>query len=354
MHGDPARTHGYASNGVGLWWKTLGRNKRCITAYLGAAEGQQLLSRLAAQSDVIIENFRPGTLERWGLGYETLSAENPGLVLARVTGFGQFGPASGRAGFGTLAEAMSGFAHITGQADGPPTLPPFGLADGIAGTMCAFAILAALRNRDVTGVGQVIDISLIEPILGLIGPQATVYDKLGIVQQRVGNRSVNNAPRNTYQTADEHWVAVSTSATPVAERVVRLIGREELTREPWFATGRGRAEHADLLDECVSDWIGARPLAEVLGDFENAGAAVAAVYDAQQILDDPQYRALEAIIEVADEELGTLKMNNVPFRMSATPGSVRWPGPALGAHNDQVYEELGMSVPDSDPPPPPP
>jgi crotonobetainyl-CoA:carnitine CoA-transferase CaiB-like acyl-CoA transferase len=340
--GDPARTHGYAKDGVGLWWKTIGRNKRSVTANLRHPDGQELFRRLAAGADVVIENFRPGTLERWNLGYDRLAAENPGLVLARVTGYGQFGPAAGRAGFGTLAEAMSGFAHVTGSPDGPPTLPPFGLADGIAGTMCAFAILTALRARDASGRGQVIDISLIEPILSLLGPQATVYDQLGIVQQRTGNRSINNAPRNTYLTADERWVAVSTSATTVAERVLRLVGREDVTREPWFGAGRERATHADELDDIVAGWIATRSFDEVMAKFEEAGAAIAPVYDVEQILADPQYAALRSIVDVNDPELGTMKMTNVAFRLSETPGEIRWTGPRLGEHNPEVYGALGV------------
>ena len=207
--GDPVRTHGASKDGVGLWGKVVGRNKRGITLNLSDAAGQEVFRRLAAGADVVIENFRPGTLERWGLGYEELSRDNPGLVLVRVTGFGQFGPYSSRPGFGTLAEAMSGFAAITGEPDGPPTLPPFGLADGISALTAAYATLAALRARDATGRGQVVDLAISEPILTVVGPQPTVYDATGQVQQRTGNRSANNAPRNTYRTRDGRWVAVA-------------------------------------------------------------------------------------------------------------------------------------------------
>jgi|SRR5579875_640334 len=341
--GDPARSHGHARDGVGLWFKTLGRGKRSVAADLRTADGAELLRRLCEGADVLIENFRPGTLERWGLGPERLRARNPGLVVARVTGFGQRGPLAHRPGFGTLAEAMSGFAHITGEADGPPTLPPFGLADGIAGIMAAFAVMVALRHRERTGEGQVIDISLIEPILLVLGAQATVFDQLGIVQRRSGNRSANNAPRNTYRTRDGRWVAVSTSATPVAERVMRLVGRDDLVAQPWFATGRGRAQHADELDEAVGRWIGEHDLEEVVRRFDEAQAAVAPVYDIQQALADPQYRALETFIRVPDPELGSVLMQNVPFRMQATPGRVRWAGEPLGASTDAVLESVGIA-----------
>nr|WP_273847329.1 CoA transferase [Rubrobacter calidifluminis] len=340
--GDPARSHGYAKDGVGLWWKMLGRNKRCVTLNLSTPEGQRIFRELAREADVVIESFRPGTFERWGLTYEVLSRENPGLILARVTGFGQKGPYKNRPGFGTLAESMSGFAHVTGQPDGPPTLPPFGLADGIAALATACAILIALRAREATGRGQVVDLAIIEPILTMLGPQPTVYDQLGIVQQRSGNRSVNNAPRNTYRTRDGRWVAISTSAQNVAERVMKLVGHPEFIQESWFATGRGRAEHADELDEVVSRWIAERTQDEVIKEFEKAGAAVAPIYDISDIMRDPQYQALESITTVDDPELGPVKMQNVLFRLSETPGEIRWPGPKLGEHNREVYAALGL------------
>ena len=342
--GDPARSHGHAKNGVGLWWKMLARNKKAVTLYLGASAGQDLFRRLVRDADVVVENFRPGTLERWGLGYDALAAINPRLILARVTGFGQFGPYVHRPGFGTLAEAMSGFAHITGQPDGPPTLPPFGLADGIAALATACAILIALRARDSTGCGQVIDLAIIEPILTVLGAQPTVYDQLGIVQQRMGNRSANNAPRNTYRTAEGKWVAVSTSAQPVAERVMRLVGRPDVIAEPWFATGHGRAAHADELDAAVGRWIAERSLDEVVSAFERAEAAVAPIYDVADVLADPQYQALQSIVTVADPELGPLKMQNVLFRLSETPGSIHTTGPRLGEHNAEVFGRLGIDA----------
>ena len=305
--------------------------------------GQEVLLKLARCSDVLIENFRPGTFERWNLSPERLHSVNPGLIVTRVTGFGQFGPYSSRPGFGTLAESMSGFAHMTGEPDGPPTLPPFGLADSIAAQATANAILMCLYKRDArAGGGQTIDVAIIEPILTVLGSQPTVYDQLGIAQRRSGNRSVNNAPRNTYETGDGHWVAISTSAQSVAERVMRLVGRPELIDEPWFKSGRERAKHADLLDGCVGSWIGDRDLEEVVAAFERAEAAVAPIYDAKGILEDPQYQALESVVTVDDPELGQVKMQNVMFRLSATPGRVRWAGRPLGADNRSVYAELGL------------
>ena len=241
---DPARGHGPEKDGEGLWFKALARNKRLITLDLSKPDGAAIFLRLAERADVVLENFRPGTLERWGCGPDELWAVNPRAVIARVTGFGQTGPYARRAGFGTLAEAMSGFAALNGEPDGPPLLPPFALADGVAAFATAFAILVALRAREQTGRGQVVDTSLIEPLMTLLGPQLTAYDLLGTLPERSGNRSTHNAPRNVYRTADDRWVAVSASAGSIAERVMRLVGRPDLAEQPWFATGAGRAAHA--------------------------------------------------------------------------------------------------------------
>src|SRR5688500_3742896 len=212
--GDPARTHGPSKDGHGLWWKVIARNKRTATLVLSRPEGRAIMERLVADADGLTENVRPGGMEQWGLGPERLLEINPDLVMLRVTGFGQTGPYAQRRAFGTLAEAMSGLAHQTGQADGPPTLPPFGLADGVAAISGAYAVMLALYHRDVRGGGgQVVDLSLIEPLLGILGPGPTAYDQLGIVAGRHGNRSTNNAPRNAYLTRDDRWVAVSASAT---------------------------------------------------------------------------------------------------------------------------------------------
>ncbi|HVA59444.1 MAG TPA: CoA transferase, partial [Mycobacteriales bacterium] len=247
VSGDSMRGHGWQKDGIPLWWKEISRNKRTIGLDLSAAEGAEAFGRLAATADVVVENFRPGTLEKWGVGPDQLHEVNPGLVLVRLTGFGQTGPYARRPGFGTLAEAMSGFAHLTGSAEGPPTLPAFGLADSICGIAASCAAMMALWHREVHGGGgQVIDISILEPIMTAVGPGPTVYGQLGVIEERHGNRSTNNAPRNTYRTSDGSWVAVSTSAQRIAERVLRLVGHPEVIDQPWFASGRGRVRHADL------------------------------------------------------------------------------------------------------------
>jgi len=339
---DAARGHGQTKDGVGLWWKIIGRNKRTMTLDLSRPEGAEVLLRLAAGADVIIENFRPGTLERWGLGPDVLWTADERLVLARVTGFGQMGPMARRPGFGTLAEAMSGFAALTGEPDGPPILPPFGLADGIAALATAFGILAALEGRRSTGRGQVVDLAIIEPILWLLGPQVTSWEQLGWMQPRTGNRSTNNAPRNLYRSADGRWLAVSTSSDSIAERVMRLVGRPDVVDAPWFRSGRGRAEHVEELDGAVAAWIAARPADEVIAAFEAAEAAIAPILDVRDIAVDPQYAALGTFPTVEDPELGPLRMQGQLFRLSATPGSIRWTGRPTGADTDAILAEAGL------------
>lgn len=342
--GDSMRGHGPAKDGHPLWWKEISRNKRTIGLSLSDPDGAAVFRDLVAGADVVVENFRPGTFERWGLAPERLHEINPGLVLVRITGFGQQGPYASRAGFGTLAEAMSGFAHLTGEPDGPPTLPAFGLADSICGIAASSAVAMALFSRERgDGRGQVIDMSLLEPILTAVGPGPTVFDQLGLIGQRHGNRSTNNAPRNTYRTKDDRWVAVSTSAQKVAERVMELVGHPEVVDEPWFATGTQRVQHADLLDRYVGEWIAARTRDEVSEAFTAAGAAVAPVYDARDIVTDPHVRETGMVTTVDDPDLGPMAMHNVMWRMSRTPGAIRFTGRAPGADTDKVLlDELGM------------
>jgi crotonobetainyl-CoA:carnitine CoA-transferase CaiB-like acyl-CoA transferase len=340
---DPARGHGPSKDGIGLGGKVLGRNKRTLTLDLSNADGAAVLRRLLAEADVFIENFRPGTLERWGLAPASLPDR---LVVARVSGFGQIGPSASRPGFGTLAEAMSGFAAATGEPDGPPTLPPFGLADSIAALACAYAITLALKAREATGRGQVVDVAIIEPIMAMLGPQITWFDQLGYLQPRLGNRSGNNAPRNTYRCADGLWVAVSTSAQSIAERVLRLVGRPDLVERDWFASSAGRVAHADELDAAVAAWVAARDRETVVAAFTEAEAAVAPVYDVRDVLADPQYGALGTAVTVDDPDLGPLRMQNVPFRLSETPGEIRFAGRPHGADTDQILTDLGLTPTD--------
>lgn len=341
--GDPARGHGVGGEGHSVLWTQMGRNKRSVTLNIGKPEGTEIFKRLCSDTDIVVENFRPGTLERWGLGYDVLSALNPRLILVRVTGFGQFGPYARRPGFGTLAEAMSGFAAMTGEPDGPPTLPPFGLADGITGFAAAFAAMTAVESRHRSGRGQVIDIALIEPILTILGAHATAYDKYGTMPKRTGNRSRMNAPRNTYVTRDGKWLAISTSSTSVAERLMRLVGAEEMVEQPWFGSASGRYQHIDEIDSCVAAWIRARDADTVIREMEAAEAAVAPIYNIADIMADPQYQALDTITRVHDDIYGDIRMQNVIFRMSEDAGAIRFTGRPLGGDNAAVLgDELGI------------
>lgn len=341
--GDSMRGHGESKDGVPIWWKEVSRNKRTLALSLSKPDGAEVFRKLAATADVVVENFRPGTLERWGVGPEVLHQLNPRLVLVRLTGFGQEGPYSSRPGFGTLAEAMSGFAHLTGEAGGPPTLPAFGLADSICGIAASSAALMALRYRDQTGEGQVVDLSILEPIMTAVGPGPSVYQQLGIIGQRNGNRSTNNAPRNTYLTRDDRWVAVSTSAQSIAERVMRIVGHPEVIDEPWFKSGSTRVQHVEELDGYVGSWIRDRDREEVLEVFSEAGAAVAAVYDAKDIVEDPHIRATKMLIDVPDRDFGTVLQHNVMWRMSKSPGSIQFTGRDLGEDSESILHEIGYS-----------
>jgi crotonobetainyl-CoA:carnitine CoA-transferase CaiB-like acyl-CoA transferase len=343
--GDALRKMGAAKDGHGLWWKVTGRNKRALVLDLHDEDGKEVFKALVKDADVLIENFRTGTLERWGLGWDILSEINPRLVMLRVTGFGQTGPYKHRAGFGTIAEAFSGFAHVTGEADGPPTLPPFGLADGVAAYHGVFAIMFAIYERDVqaSGKGQYIDLSLYEPLFSLLGAQASTYDQVGVIQNRTGNRSVNNAPRNTYKTKDGRWVALSAAAPSITRRVMELTGGKAVAEDPRFATNTGRVQHVEEVDGIVGGWIARHTLAEVLDAFDKAEAAIGPVYDVAQILDDPQYQARESVTTIADKDLGPLRMQNVFPRLSRTPGRIKHGGPRIGEHSQDVLQEMVRS-----------
>jgi crotonobetainyl-CoA:carnitine CoA-transferase CaiB-like acyl-CoA transferase len=340
--GDNLRKLGWQKEGVSLWWALIGRNKRSVTLKLSDPQGAEVMRRLLSTADVLVENFRTGTLERWGLGWEELHELNPKLVMVRTTGFGQDGPYARRPGFGTLAESMSGYAHITGFPDGPPILPAFALGDSVAALTGAFAVMTALWWREHGGTGQAIDLSIYEPLFWILGPQASIYDQLGIVQGRTGNRVPFSSPRNAYQARDGRWLGLSGSSQSIAERVMTLVGRPELIDEPWFSDHDGRLAHQDELDEAIAAWIGERDTDEVVRAFEEVSAAIAPVLSIAEIFEDPQFLARETITTVEHPVLGPLKMQNVIPRLGATPGSIRSCGPELGAHNGEVLgAELG-------------
>jgi crotonobetainyl-CoA:carnitine CoA-transferase CaiB-like acyl-CoA transferase len=342
--GDTARELGWKARGVALWWKHIARNKRPITLDLSKPEGRGLLLRLVETADVLVESFRPETLEGWGLGPGELLARNPRLVLLRVSGFGQTGPYRRRPGFGTLAEALSGFVHMTGEPDRPPVLPPIALADEVAALLGAYAVMVALYHRDARGGGgQVIDLSLVEGLFGITGPVAAVFDTLGLVSGRHGNRIAYSSPRGAYETADGSWVALSGTSQSVAHRILRAIERPELVDDPRFATNEARVQHAEELDGIIAEWMGRHTLEEVMAAFDAHDAAAAPIYDIRQIVADIQYRARNTLVRVEDQELDDVLLPDAQPRLSETPGQIRHAGLPLAAANEAVYRgELGL------------
>ncbi|MFV0318230.1 MAG: CaiB/BaiF CoA transferase family protein [Microthrixaceae bacterium] len=329
--GDTARSMGWrdSRDGDSLWWKLMGRNKRCIGLDLKDPDDLQVMRALCASADVLIENFRPGTLERLGLAPEVLLDDNPSLVVTRVTAFGQDGPYASRPGFATQAEALSGYAAISGEPDGQPLLPPIALTDEVAGLAAAFATMVAVHS----GVGQVVDVSLIESMLQMMGPLVALYGLTGQTQDRLGSGIPYTVPRNTYRTADGEWIAISTSAASVAARMLELIG---LGDDEELATFEGRQANREVVDEATARWVGQRLAADALAELEAAQVAVAPVHDMAGIFADEHFRARGAIAGVDG-----VPMQQLIARLSATPGSIRWAGRALDADAAEIRREIG-------------
>jgi len=340
--GDPLRT--WKTDGMDLWWKVYARNKRSVTLNLAHPKGRDLLLQMVERSDVLVENFVPGTLERWGIGPDVLLAQNPRLVVVRISGWGQTGPYRDRPGLGTLIEAMSGFAAMTGFPDRPPTLPPFPLADMVAALWGAAAAVIAVHHARRSGEGQVIDLAILEPLFAILGPVAAEYRLAGKVRERIGNRSHNAAPRNTYRTKDGQWLAISASTPNTAVRLFEALGLTELLADPRFATNEARVQNAEALDEILEEAIGRYTLQEVMELFTRHEVTAAPVYHVPQLLADPHVQARGLVVEVADPQLGRIPMHLPLPRLTGTPGAIRWPGPPLGAHNEEIYrEELGLT-----------
>jgi crotonobetainyl-CoA:carnitine CoA-transferase CaiB-like acyl-CoA transferase len=339
--GDPMRTWGDRRDGIGLVWKSIGRNKKSVTLDLRTADGQELLHRLLDVSDVFIAGSRPSALQRWKLDYESVHAAHPDVVMVHVTGYGRGGPKSDRPGYGTLAEAMSGFAHLTGQPGGPPTLPPFMLADGVAGISATYATMIALYHRDMHGAGgQLVDVNLIDPLARLLESGTLAYDQLGLVKERAGNMLPASAPRNAYRTADGRWLAVSSASPSIAVRVFRAVGRADLARDPDYIDPVRRQDRAAEVDEIVSDWVGRHTLEEVMSVFEAAQVAAAPVYDAPALLADEHLRARGTFAQLDDPEFGRVTVHAPVVQLSETPGRVEHLGRALGSDNDEVFGGL--------------
>ena len=344
--GDEIRYWGNNKNGIGLMYKLINRNKRSVTGDLRTKFGVEIVKRLVKDADIIIENYRKGTLEKWGLGYDILSKINPRLIMIRITGFGQTGPNSHKPGFGTLAEGYSGFANINGYADQSPLLPGFGLADGTSGLMGAFLALTALHERDQkSGIGQVVEFGIYEPLFTLLGPQVVDYDQLGIIQERNGSRLPFTAPRNTYLTSDNKWVSISGSAQSTFERMCEALDIKNLILDERFLNNRLRIDNAKELDDALQKAILKFDQVTLINMFDKFGAPVAVCNNIEEIFEDEHFKSRQNIIDVDDDELGgSLKMQNVVGKFSRTPGEIRHAGPQLGEHNFEVLVKmLGFS-----------
>ena len=349
--GDPCRAIPPHKDGKPLIWKVTNRNKKAITLDLRKPEGCALFKRLVPRFDVLIENYRPGTLDKWGLAKETLWALAPKLTILRLTGFGQTGPYRNFPGFARLFEAYSGLTYITGERNGPPLHPGYPIGDPIAGVFGAFSVVTALYHRlkNPDSPGQEIDLSATEAMLRLLEVLPIEYDQLGQVHERIGNDNAYVAPANIFPTGDGHWVTFTCATQNIFERFAVLIGRPELASDPRFAKNAARVQNRKEMDAMAQEWIGARPLAEVLEKLNGAGVAAAPIYDNRQIVEDAHFIERGAVASVPDADFGSVKMPGVVPRFSATPGSIRSTGPAMGAHNAEVYGAmLGLTQDEQD------
>jgi crotonobetainyl-CoA:carnitine CoA-transferase CaiB-like acyl-CoA transferase len=339
--GDPLRE--WRDDGKSLHWKTYARNKRSIVLNLRDRAAKDALLRLVEKSDVFIENFRPGTLEEIELGPEVLFKRNSRLIVVRVSGFGQTGPYARLPGFGTLVEAMSGFASRNGFPDREPVLPPLAIADMIAGLYGAFAVMTALHARNWGSArGQVVDLSLLESMFSVLGPEAAIYQVTGKVKERAGSASNTSSPRNVYRCADGKYVAVSASIQSMAERLFQAIGRADMIDDPRFRTNSDRVKHRTLVDQAVGAWFATKTREQALMAMQAAEVTVGPVYDVADAMTDAHFRERGIIVEVEDAELGRLAVHNILPRLSATPGAFRRPAPRLGEHTDAILAEAGL------------
>jgi len=346
---DPVRNFGTRAEGKGLFWKSAARNKRCITLKLSTPRGREILLELVKTADVVIENYRAGTMEKWGIAFEDLEKVNPNLVMVRTSGFGQQGPYASNPGFGTLAEAMSGFANVTGEHDGPPQLPQMALADGIAALFGTIGALAGLLNVKNGGSGQWIDNALYEGLSRITENMAMEAWYTGTARGRLGNRIADTTPRGAYESSEPgKWVALSGSNPATARRIFEAIGRADMNEDPRFMDNQSRIKHADLIDEALQGWISQHTRDEVLDTFRTADAPIAPIYTHAELLEDPHFVAREMHVMIPDDDLGEVKVQNVMPRFSKTPGAIRFAGPDHGAHNAEVYGEIGLSATDLD------
>jgi len=336
--GDPLRTWRVVHNGTSLWWHLMARNKKCVTLNLRVPQGQKIARGLAKKVDVVIENFRPGTLEKWGLGFEELKKENPKVILARISGYGQTGPYAQRPGFAAVAEAFGGLRYVTGEPDRPPVRPNLSLGDSVAGLHAALGILMALYHRDAKGgSGQVIDVALYETVLNLMEGTIPEYDKAGVKREREGMRLTGIVPSGTYPCADGAYIVIGANGESIFRRFMMAIGREDLATDVRLSSNEGRSKHIDEIDQAITNWAKGCASEEALSVLSKADVPSGPIYSAAEMLADRHYQA-RGVFEEA--ELGggeKVKLPRLAPRLEATPGEMRWIGPALGEHNNEVY-----------------
>jgi formyl-CoA transferase len=343
--GDPMRQWGRSlPKGHSPWWPVIGRNKQSVTLNLRSPEGQALARKLIAGADVLVENFRPGALEKWGLGYDVLSADNPGLVMARVSGFGQTGPYAQRAGYALVGEAMGGLRYVTGEPDRPPARAGISIGDSLAGLHAALGVMMALHGRHRTGRGQVVDAAIYESVLSVMENLITEYGLTGYIRERSGAVLPGIAPSNAYPTGDGALVVIGANQDTLFARLCEAMDRPDLAADPRFAGHAARGTHQAVLDAEIATWTSTLDAADLLARMETHGVAAGRVYRAPDMLDDPQFVDRQSIIETPHPVFGAVQMQNVFPRLSESPGQVRWPGPALGEHTDLVLaQRLGLS-----------
>jgi crotonobetainyl-CoA:carnitine CoA-transferase CaiB-like acyl-CoA transferase len=339
---DPLRD--WTVEGHALYWKVYCRNKRSVALNLRMDQGRKILLELVRTADVLLENYRPGTLEEMGLSPDTLLATNPRLVIVRISGYGQDGPYRTRPGYGTLVEGMSGLAARLGFSDRPPILPPLALSDLVCGIYGAYATMVAINSRSETGGGQVVDLSLLESTLTLLGPEAQTYKQTQAIPARNGSRSEIASPRNVFGTVDGRWISLSAPMQSMAERLFRVIGREDMITDPRFANNSQRLKNVEACEAPIAEFIAARPYDQVMALFQEAGVTVAPVNDVSQVVEDPHIIARESLVQLPDADLGMLAMHNVLPRLSQTPGSIRFPAPTHGEHTLEMLRELGYDA----------
>lgn len=336
--GDPIRTWRVVENGTSLWWYVQSRNKKSVTINLREAEGQQLIRELVKEIDILIENFRPGTMEKWGLGYEELKAINPRLIMIRVSGYGQDGPYRDKPGFGSIGEALGGLRYITGYPDRPPTRVGISIGDSLSALYSVIGALMAVHHRDVngTGEGQVIDVALYESVFSMMESTLPEFDRAGVIRERTGSTLPGITPSNTYLCADGKYVVIGANGDAIFKRLMNAMGRPDIAEDLRFENNSKRSEHAEYLDSLIEDWTKSMPFDEVMKYLDGAKVPAGAIYSIEDIVNDPHYQARQMIQDVNVEALGALKMPGIVPKMSETPGNIEWAGPRLGQHTEEV------------------